>query len=69
MSDHAPKRDEARERAAEKSLRPDIQGGALRMAEGDEHRTSTSIHPCARPPTTTTRRDGCTADVMVEASW
>jgi hypothetical protein len=36
MSDQAPKADEAREQAAEKSLRPDVQGGALRMAEGDE---------------------------------
>jgi hypothetical protein len=36
MSDDEPKADEAREQAAEKSLRPDIQGGALRMAEGDE---------------------------------
>ncbi len=36
MSDDAPKRDEARERAAETSPRPDVQGGALRMAEGDE---------------------------------
>ena len=30
--------DESREQAGEKSLRPDIQAGALRMAEGDEPR-------------------------------
>ena len=68
MSDHAPKATEAREQVAEKSLRPDIQGGALRMAEG-ESRTSTSIHPCATRLTATTRRDGCAGDVTVEASW
>lgn len=28
--------EEAREAAGERSMRPDIQGGALRMAEGDE---------------------------------
>jgi hypothetical protein len=28
--------EEAREAAGEHSMRPDIQGGALRMAEGDE---------------------------------
>jgi hypothetical protein len=28
--------DEAREAAGEQSMRPDIQGGALQMAEGDE---------------------------------
>jgi hypothetical protein len=30
------KAEEIREEAGEKSLRPDIQAGALRMAEGDE---------------------------------
>jgi hypothetical protein len=28
--------DESREQAGEKSLRPDVQAGALRMAEGNE---------------------------------
>ena len=32
------KAEEIREEAGEKSLRPDIQAGALRMAEGDEPR-------------------------------
>ena len=36
MNDDERKAEEAREQAGEKSLRPDIQAGALRMAEGDE---------------------------------
>ena len=36
MGDDEGPVDESREEAAEKSLRPDIQAGALRMKEGDE---------------------------------
>ena len=36
MGDEEERVDQSREQAAEKSLRPDIQGGALRMKEGDE---------------------------------
>jgi hypothetical protein len=36
MSDEEQRADESRKEAGEKSLRPDIQGGALRSAEGDE---------------------------------
>jgi hypothetical protein len=36
MGDDEERVDESREQAAEKSLRPDIQAGALRMKEGDE---------------------------------
>ncbi len=36
MGDDEEQVDESREQAAEKSLRPDIQAGALRMKEGDE---------------------------------
>jgi len=36
MSDDEEEVDESRKQAAEKSLRPDIQAGALRMKEGDE---------------------------------
>jgi hypothetical protein len=32
------KADEAREKAGEQSMRPDIQAGALELAEGDEPR-------------------------------
>ena len=38
--------DEAREQAGEQSMRPDIQAGALRMAEGDE--PETHEHPSYR---------------------
>jgi hypothetical protein len=43
MIDDEQKADESRERAGEKSLRPDIQAGALRMAEGDQ--AETHEHP------------------------
>lgn len=36
MGDDEERVEESREQAAKKSLRPDIQGGALRMNEGDE---------------------------------
>jgi hypothetical protein len=36
MGEDEERAEESREQAAEKSLRPDIQGGALRMNEGDE---------------------------------
>jgi hypothetical protein len=36
MGDDEQGLDESREEAAEKSLRPDIQAGALRMKKGDE---------------------------------
>jgi hypothetical protein len=36
VGDDERKAEEGREQAGEKSLRPDIQGGALEMAEGDE---------------------------------
>jgi hypothetical protein len=36
MGDDEQKSDESREQAGEKSLRPDIQAGALQMAEGDQ---------------------------------
>jgi hypothetical protein len=36
MGDDERPVDQSREEAAEKSLRPDIQAGALRMKEGDE---------------------------------
>jgi hypothetical protein len=35
MGDDEERVDESREQAAEKSLRPDIQAGGLRMKEGD----------------------------------
>jgi hypothetical protein len=40
------KADESREEAGEKSARPDIQAGALRMTEGDE--PETHEHPSYR---------------------
>ena len=36
MGDDERRVDQSREEAAEKSLRPDIQAGALRMKKGDE---------------------------------
>ena len=41
MSEHddREKADESREQAAEKSLRPDVQAGALRMNEDEEPET------------------------------
>ena len=36
MNENDEKAEESREQAGEKSMRPDIQAGALRMAEGDE---------------------------------
>ena len=36
MTDDPDDAGESREQAGEKSLRPDIQAGALRMSEGDE---------------------------------
>lgn len=48
MSDDQRKADEAREQAGEKSLRPDIQGGAMQMAEEAEEEPETHEHPSLR---------------------
>ena len=46
MTENDKAGEESREQAGEKSLRPDIQAGALRMAEGDE--PETHEHPSYR---------------------
>ena len=48
MSDDERKAEEAREQAGEKSLRPDIQGGAMQMAEGAGDDPETHEYPSLR---------------------